>query len=120
MLPLNELDTLVQSADIGVALYSTEYGPNIVFTGMASGKLMQYLKCGLPIVASDLPGFRELFAERLCGICVQDETEVVSAVNHILDDYPRFRAQAQRTYIELFDYEPHFARVLSRIDEIVG
>lgn len=51
-------------------------------------KVFEYMACGLPIVASDLPGLRELIAPAGCGYLVEaDEvTAHVAAIRRLLDD----------------------------------
>ena len=50
-----ELDSLVASADVGIALYSEkELGYRATYMGLAAGKIGNYLKCGVPIIATKL------------------------------------------------------------------
>lgn len=50
-------------------------------------KVFEYMACGLPIVASDLPGLRELILPAGCGLLVAPaEVEAhVAAIRHLLD-----------------------------------
>ncbi len=50
-------------------------------------KVFEYMACGLPIVASDLPGLRELIEPAGCGLLVPaaEVTAHVAAIRHLLD-----------------------------------
>jgi len=110
-----ELDRLVSSADIGIALYRN-LGQNIYYIGSASGKVAQYLKCGLPVVTVDFPSMRRVVDSYQCGVCVLDATQVGRAIRQILADYETFRANAFRCYQEHYRFDRHFDKVLAQID----
>jgi glycosyltransferase involved in cell wall biosynthesis len=85
---------------------------------MASGKLLQYLKCGVPVIASDLPNLRRILHDNSCGLCVPDETAVQAAAARILADPTVWAANATRCFQEQYDFAAHFARVLARIEKL--
>lgn len=114
--PLDELDTLVSSGDIGIALYDNR-GANFLHTGSASNKLAQYLKCGLPAIVSDFPSMRAIVETYQCGICVRDESEVAPAAHRILSNYPMFRAKAIRCFEERYDFRPHWENFMQYLNK---
>jgi glycosyltransferase involved in cell wall biosynthesis len=118
MVPYEDLERLYSSADIGVALYDSEKGANYANIAGASGKLIRYLKCGLPIVTSDSPGLRRLIDQHQCGIYVRNEHEIRSAIAHLLANYDEFSLNAIKCYDEEFDFARHFDRVIARIDKL--
>ena len=88
--PLTRFRRLVDSADIGVALYEPRRDEprgfvdhNIELMGYASGKVANYLHCGLPVVTSDLVGLRELAVASGCGRCVHGAGDVGGALAEI-------------------------------------
>ncbi len=115
--PYAQLDALVSSADIGIALYR-DIGRNVSQIGLSSGKLSQYLKCGLPVVTTDFPSLRQIIEGYRCGICVSDPQEVDQAVRQILESYDTFSANSLFCYNELFSFEKHFGKVLARLTQI--
>jgi len=115
--PYAQLDALVGSADIGIALYRNT-GQNVSQIGLSSGKLAQYLKCGLPVVTTDFPSLRRIIEGYRCGICVSDPQEVEQAVSKILAHYDTYSANSVVCYNELFSPEKHFDKVLERLAQI--
>jgi glycosyltransferase involved in cell wall biosynthesis len=120
--PMSSLRTLVDSADIGVALYEPQVGGphapvdhNVELMGYASGKVASYLHCGLPVVTSDLPGLRDLVGSSGCGVCVQRADDVANALAQIVDDYDRFVVRACNAFDEHLELGRHFTTVLARI-----
>lgn len=68
-----ELDSLVASADVGIALYSEkELGYRATYMGLAAGKIGNYLKCGVPIIATKLLSLSYIETYQ-CGILVEKE-----------------------------------------------
>ena len=72
-LPFNEMDRLINSADIGIALYTplkdslTHTGLNLEHIGMASGKIATYLQHGLPILINEIGEMSEHVKEYNLG-----------------------------------------------------
>ena len=112
LVPYADLDDLVASADIGLTLYR---GIDLNYIHMASGKLLEYLKCGLPVIATDLPNLRRILHDHQCGICVPDETGVLTAAGRILENPQAWADAARRCFRDRYDFASHFAHVLARI-----
>lgn len=97
-----ELDKLVASATLGVALYSVEeLGYRAEYMGVAAGKIGNYLKCGVPVVVNRLPSLSYI-EEFKCGILVDNVNEIEPACNKILDHYEEYRECAYKCYDELW------------------
>lgn len=104
--PSVELPNIVRSADIGIALYRPIeghpiLGENISVIGHSSGKISEYLKAGLPVVASRLPSLEALVEQNGAGLCVADPAEIQAAIQLILSKYESYRAGA----LSAFDRE---------------
>ncbi|MFC2046001.1 glycosyltransferase [Chloroflexota bacterium] len=112
--PFDELDTLVASADVGLALYFDE-DRNRQLLASSSGKIAQYLKCGLPIVVNDFPHTRALIEDEHCGIAVSGADEVAGAVESILGDYERYRTGAVRRYVEYYQTDRYILDLVHRL-----
>lgn len=103
-----DLDHLTASADVGVALYENTGNPNVF--EMASGKIFQYLKCGLPVVTVDFPNLRRLIQDTGAGLVVPVGTvaELNGALHRLLDEVETlesYSARAHRLFAEELCYE---------------
>jgi glycosyltransferase involved in cell wall biosynthesis len=102
----NELDSLISSAKIGIALYltpdTTDYRARLM--GLASGKIGNYLKCGVPVIATNLPSL-EYLREYECGILINNESEIESAIEQILSQYHAYSMNAYHCYESLWQLD---------------
>lgn len=106
-----ELDTLVASADIGIALYSeAELDYRATYMGLAAGKIGNYLKCGVPVVATKLPSLSYL-EEYNCGILVAKESEIADAIHQILSNRDMYSKNAHRCYRELWYSKSYLQKI---------
>jgi len=112
--PYERLSALVASADIGLTVYRAT-DQNMHFMGLASGKISEYLRCGLPVVASDLPGMADLVRETDCGMVVEDVSKIGSAVTTILKDEAGFGARAEACFHERLALESQAGELLRKI-----
>jgi glycosyltransferase involved in cell wall biosynthesis len=117
-----QFQDVVDSADIGVALYDAKasgpHGPigrNMELIGYSSGKVANYLHSGLPIVTSDLVGLRDLVQDFGCGRCVRAAGEVRKALDEVMTDYDGFSVRACSAFDERLELGRQFAPVLARI-----
>jgi glycosyltransferase involved in cell wall biosynthesis len=112
VLPQEDLDKMVSSADIGVALY---HNTDLNIYNMASGKLFQYLKYGLPVITIDFPNLIELVEDKRCGICINDENEIGDAISKILSDYGVFSSNALKCFEEKYEFSRYYQNVIENI-----
>ena len=117
VVPHDQLDVLISSADIGVALYRDLSSSHTVISA-ASNKLGHYLKCGLPVIVNDYPSLERLMATYECGVCVSSPREVGQAVQQILEDYQSFRANAILAYQEKYNFDAYIGDVIERIEAL--
>ena len=113
----DQLDEVVASADIGLALYAN-IDPNWYYIAFASGKLAQYLKVGLPIITVDFPDLRAVCEKYRCGLTVADVQEIPEAVRIIMANYGEYSENAVRCFQEAYHFERHFESVLHRLNQL--
>jgi glycosyltransferase involved in cell wall biosynthesis len=113
--PFSDLHKIFSSADIGLAIYSKTHGDNFGIIGSASGKLFQYIKYGVPVIASDLPGLRELVLENELGIVVKSPDEVPAAIESILSNWERFSDNARKAFEERLNMNIYLEKVYQTI-----
>ena len=115
--PYEQLDELVASGTIGLAFYDpAALGQNVQEVGMASGKLNQYLKCGIPVICSDFPSLREVVERHQLGICISHFQDLKNAIAKILGNYQRYRSNALQYYSREIEFGSCFGKFLNFIN----
>lgn len=100
--PNEELDELISSAKIGIATYSIEHlGYRAENMGLAAGKIGNYLKCGVPVIATRVHSLSYL-EKYNCGVLVDNTEQIEEAVKKIINDYNSYVDGAYRCYKELW------------------
>ena len=117
--PYEKLDELVSSAKIGIAFY-TPVNRNIYEMATSSGKIWQYLRCGLPIITSALPSLCEMIDEGGFGLYANNPDEIQEAIKKILLNYGVYAEKARSYYKEHGDFAKNFSHVLSRLELIIS
>ena len=108
----DRMDEVFSSAHVGLIAYDKKYGGGRENAHKASGKLGQYLKCGIPVVALDLPGYKEMFEEYKCGLVFNDFGQIEKCIQTILDDYDTYCKESIRCFQEEFDFKKYFNPLL--------
>lgn len=115
-----ELDEMISSADVGIALYSVEHlGYRAEQMGLAAGKIGNYLKCGLPVIATRLPSLKYI-EEYGCGVLVDDESQIEPAISQILSNKDSYRENAFKCYRELWHPSNYLPNILERTEKILA
>jgi glycosyltransferase involved in cell wall biosynthesis len=109
----------VSAACAGLVLYQPA-NPNWEHAGSSPNKIFEYAAMGLPVVAPDLPSYREFFAadEWVAYADPEDPASIARAIEFILADRERYIAMslaARRAHEEKYNYEHVFAPVIDRI-----
>lgn len=113
----SELDTLVASAGIGVATYSIrELDYRAKYMGLAAGKIGNYLKCGIPVIATKVSSLNYIEDYR-CGVLIDDLSEMAQAISTICNDYNTYVNNAHTCYQQLWQPEPYLKEILKTLYE---
>lgn len=118
IVPPDRVDELFASAAVGLALYRPD-DDNLRYVGYAAGKMFNLMKVGVPTIANDLPGLRELLETRRCGLVVANPAEIGQAVGRLLADRGGFRAACLATFPS-FEFERNYCAVLKRAAALRG
>lgn len=113
LLPYSERNLVFQSANIGLIFYNP-ITDNHRYVGAAAGKLFDFMRCGVPVIAIDLPGMKELVEDSGAGAVVQDVTQIPATLDHILQDYGQYRDRSLATF-DRYSFAQSYARALARI-----
>lgn len=121
--PYTELLSHTWTASIGVCLYK-KININNQTMATASNKIYEYAACGLPVIVSDFPNYREyLSSETWVRFANPDDPDsIASAVQDILSDLENYKAMciaARQAFEEKFNYEYVFTPLLSQITNLV-
>jgi len=108
----DRMDEVFSSAHVGLIAYDKKYGGGRENAHKASGKLGQYLKCGVPVVALDLPGYNEMFEKYKCGLVFNDFGQIEKCIETILADYDTYRNESILCFQEEFDFKKYFNPLL--------
>ena len=113
------VEEFVASADVGIATYSVDtLGYRAILMGLASGKVAQYLQCGLPVVSSDIPSLRRYLTAFDCGVCVPEPNAIGAAIGQIENRYEAFQRNAFRCYEELLNPDPACSTIADKIRDL--
>lgn len=82
-------------------------------------KLFEYMAAGLPVVATDIPRWREILETHDCGVCVPhgSSEQLAAAITDVLSDDGRARAMGERgrrAAVERYSWETQ-ADALARL-----
>jgi glycosyltransferase involved in cell wall biosynthesis len=112
----SELHSVFNSAQIGLVIYDTNNtDENFNAIGAASGKLYQYIKYGLPVIASNTEGFRELILENNLGIIVESPSEIPAAIEKIISNYQWYSSNAKTAFEEKLNIDIY----LNKINDLI-
>jgi glycosyltransferase involved in cell wall biosynthesis len=119
----SELLALSDACDVGLALMPIETGDvNMRAMAGASNKAFEYLACGLPMLVSDRPEWREMFVgpgyARSCY--PEDADSIAAALDWYLRNPSRAREmgeEGRQRILSEWNYETQFAPVFRTITE---
>ena len=105
-----ELDELIDSADVGVALYKSHPNLNQHHIGLSSGKLLEYMSRGLPVIVG--PRHKAFLDGRGCGIVVSTPDEIGDALQRIQSDYDAYSSNACSFFDQVLRLDLNFQPVI--------
>jgi glycosyltransferase involved in cell wall biosynthesis len=102
-----------QSSDIGLVLFQP-INKNFMFAAGSSGKLFDFMRVGVPVIANDIPGMREIVEEKRFGIIVERPKDIGRYLTKIIEDYEYLRKNAFESYGD-YEFCKCYSRVLNQI-----
>jgi hypothetical protein len=106
LLAFEELEELIASADIGVALFDPTIDTNHRL--MTSGKIMSYLKAGIPVITTSTPTTEDVVTRHHAGICIQNLNKLPGAYHQIMGDYKTYAANAAHAFAAEYEFDQNF------------
>ena len=115
--PNNILDELIASAYIGIALYSIEIlSYRAIYMGLAAGKIGNYLKCGIPVVATNVVSLSYI-KDYQCGVLINNLEDIHDAIKTISNNYSMYSQNARKCYHELWEPKNYLQVILNTLIE---
>ncbi len=113
--PFSEVVRELFAARAGVALLHPH--PNHL-DAIRSNKLFEYMAAGIPVIASDLPSWREIVVGTGCGLVVdpRDHAAIAAAIEYLLTHPEEAEAMGERgraAVQERFNWDEEAGRLLS-------
>ena len=118
-IPRDAFPYALSSADVGLMFYRA-IDENFTEIGSSSNKLAEYLRAGLPVIASDFPSIRDIFDRYNCGVCVPSPLEIGDVLGEVFGHYDEYRKGAHRAYLEHYSFDRNFAPLLQELKEILS
>ncbi len=107
MVSAGEIDALVASAHVGLALYPVGCA-NDELTAFASEKVALYCRAGIPFVAFDNRSYRRLFKEYECGALISSIDELGEAIAMIEKNYDRYSHNTLLAFDAFYNFQNNF------------
>jgi glycosyltransferase involved in cell wall biosynthesis len=114
LVSLEELDSVIGSANIGLVFYSKE-NENHQHISLASGKLADALRCGLPVITSPSPGIEKMLSDHKFGRSVDHPRDIALAASYIFKDYSTYTENSLACYKAKFDFNGSFEAFARRL-----
>jgi glycosyltransferase involved in cell wall biosynthesis len=123
-IPYKDLQMHTLSATVGFSLYKNTTFDRLACV-TASQKLYEYAACGLPVIVSDFPNYREFLGnESWVHFANPDDPKAIAdAIKDILsdfDDYQKMCLAARQAFEEKFNYETVFLPLIAEIKDLVN
>jgi glycosyltransferase involved in cell wall biosynthesis len=113
--PYSQIDELLGSAQIGLVLYSSQLGQNTSSVGLASGKLSHFLKLGIPVIVSNLPGLADFVITHKVGAVLEQDDDLPRLLQLIDSDIDSYRERCIKCFNDYLSYEVSFQKIINYI-----
>jgi hypothetical protein len=120
--PFDQLELIYSSCDIGIMVHGptgTDFDLNLYYSDLSIGKMFQHLKVGVPVIVRNLPGYSDLIEGKGVGVCIDQPSDILSAINRIVADHKKYRLNAVKLHDEL-RFELHHKKLSDRINVLRG
>ncbi|WP_345993134.1 hypothetical protein [Sulfurimonas sp. HSL-1716] len=100
------------SADISFVYYEP-VNLNLKYAAWSSGKFFDSVRCGVPVIANNIPNMKTLVEDNGCGIVLDDFNEVQKAFENIMSNYEIYKKNCYKTYLK-YDFKESFKNALGK------
>lgn len=110
-----KIESLISSADIGIALYKTT-NANDRLVAFSSSKVAYYTQCGVPMIAFDTESSRELVSLYRCAESINTTNEIPLKARKILENYDSYREQSYAAYQRFYNLDENFSKLIDNLE----
>lgn len=108
-----DIPAKMAQAEVGIVCFLPE--PNHI--NALPNKLFEYLSCGLPVIASDFPLWKEIIEGNHCGICVNplNPREIAQAIEYLMehpDEAKQMGKSGRKAVEERYNWELEKERLI--------
>ncbi len=116
-----EVSDLLSKCFAGLVVFHP--GPN--HTDSQPNKLFEYMSAGLPVIASDFPGWRDIVMGRDCGLCVDpmDPEAIAGAITWLAghpEEVHRLGENGKKAVAETYNWEAESAKLTTIYKELAS
>jgi hypothetical protein len=118
----DELGKLMDSVDIGIALYqqipgSITLGNNLKYLGMSSGKIATYLQHGIPVIINEIGEMSEFVRNQNLGFVVRGPEEISGCLKEFQPD--ELKDNCYAFFDDVLNLDLTIHPLLDKIDEVI-
>lgn len=101
---------IVEKCDIGFIAYNAS-DLNFYYIARASGQLVEYLRCGKPLIVLGNTDLRRLVDEQEIGVAIHDIDELSVAITKIVSNYSSYSSNCKSLYDEVYNLNSYLSRL---------
>jgi len=95
------------------------FDKNLYYSDLSVGKIFHHVKVGVPVIIRNLPGYPELIEGRQAGVCINSPTDILPAIQRIMNNHDQYRLNALKLHDE-FRFELYHAKLCERLDAVAA
>lgn len=114
-----EIESLISSADIGIALYAMT-NANDRLVAFSSSKVAYYMQCGVPMIAFDTESSRQLVNSYQCAELINTINEIPLKARKILENYSTYREQSFAAFQKFYNLDENFSKLIDNLERIIN
>lgn len=115
-LPHKDKFEIFSSADIGLVYYKP-INLNLKYAAWSSGKFFDFCRCGVPVVANNIPNMCLLVEKNGCGFVLNDFTNINQTFEKIIEKYDYFSKNAHSAFYK-YSFVDSFAKAIQRVTNV--
>ena len=116
MVPADQISQLVDRCDIGFINYVTD-DLNFYYMANASGQLVEFIRCGKPVIVKGNNDLRRCVEEKQIGVGISTVDELVPAIHRIQVNYSDYSSNCRKTFDELYNLKSYMKKLLLYLED---